>query len=609
MKKRILAPLLVFCGFATVYGQMVPREFYDQMRHNAAPRSDLPAGFAPGEREAMPAYIQQVTASRAGISTPPGGDLRTMAEWEEIQGLFVTWTSFPSILAQIVKAARQQTEVYIHCEDSVAVKNYLTGQSIPLSHIHYLPVEFNSIWMRDYGGNTVYKNDVDSMLFVDWIYNRPRPDDDAIPEYDAAALGVPFYQTYASPADLVNTGGNWMVDGFGTAFASKLILDENEPGNPYNVSAKSEAQINDIMADFMGIDRYIKMETLPYDGIHHIDMHMKLLDEETLLMGQYPAGVSDGPQIEANLLYVLDNFQSMFGTPYRIVRMPMPPGTGGGSWPSSGGSYRTYTNSVFVNNTLIFPSYREEYDTVAIRIYKENLPGYTIVPIDCDNSGSNIIAQSGAIHCITHSGGVADPLLISHQRLTDTYQTTGTYTIDAYMNHRSGIQTATLYYTTDTLQPYQSVNMTLTNAATHTYSGQIPAQPAGTRIWYYVSATSVSGKTQVRPIVAPEGWWTFKVLQNSNAGLAFGENVFQQAAFPNPAGAITCIPIKTNVDLDGQLTLVDINGKAVRNIFQGRIPAGQDNRYFTDVSDLAAGVYSIVLYTQLGTKVQKLVVK
>ena len=38
------------------------------------------------------------------------------------------------------------------------------------------------------------------------------------------------------------------------------------------------------MKKFMGIERYIKMETLPYDEIHHIDMHMKLLDEETILM-------------------------------------------------------------------------------------------------------------------------------------------------------------------------------------------------------------------------------------------------------------------------------------------------------------------------------------
>jgi len=569
---------------------------------------DLPKGFAPRERELLPNYISSAKANRSGITSAPGGNLRTMAEWEELQGLFITWTSFPVIQAQIVKAAQLETTVYIHCSDSGQVKNYLTGQNIPLSNIKYLQIGFNSIWMRDYGGNTVYRNDVDSMIFVDWIYNRPRPLDDAIPEYDAAAMGVPFYQTYASPSDLVNTGGNFMVDGFGTAFASELILEENEPGNPYNVSVKSEAQINQIMADFMGLDRYIKMETLPYDGIHHIDMHMKLLDEETLLIGQYPAGVSDGPQIEANMLYVLDNHPSMFGTPYKIVRIPMPPSTSS-QWPSNNGSYRTYTNSVFINNTLIFPSYREEYDTIAIRIYRQNLPGYQIVPIDCDNTGSNIIQQSGAIHCITHSGGVAEPMLISHQRLSDTYQNTGFYTADAYINHTSGIQTASLYYTTDTALAYQALSMTLTNPANHTWTAQIPAQAEGTKIWYYISAMSNSGKIQVRPIVAPNGWWTFRVLANPNAGIEFNENVFEESVFPNPASAITCIPIKTNVDLDGELYITDINGKKIRSVYNGIFSAGQANRYYTDVTGMASGVYNIVLKTQLGNKVQKLVVR
>jgi agmatine deiminase len=39
-------------------------------------------------------------------------------------------------------------------------------------------------------------------------------------------------------------------------------------------------------------------------------------------------------------------------------------------------SYRTYTNAVFVNNTIIFPTYREEYDTTAYRIWGEICPGY-----------------------------------------------------------------------------------------------------------------------------------------------------------------------------------------------------------------------------------------
>ena len=33
-------------------------------------------------------------------------------------------------------------------------------------------------------------------------------------------------------------------------------------------------------------------------------MHMKLLNEETLLVAEYPEGLSDGPQIEENLQYI-----------------------------------------------------------------------------------------------------------------------------------------------------------------------------------------------------------------------------------------------------------------------------------------------------------------
>ncbi|MFN8165148.1 MAG: agmatine deiminase family protein [Bacteroidia bacterium] len=107
------------------------------------------------------------------------------------------------------------------------------------------------------------------------------------------------------------------------------------------------------------------METLPYDDIHHIDMHIKLLDEETLLVGEYPQGIADGPQIEANLQYVLSNFNSVFGTPYKVIRIPMPPDASN-SYPNVGGDYRTYTNSVFVNNTIILPTYSQQYDTTAI---------------------------------------------------------------------------------------------------------------------------------------------------------------------------------------------------------------------------------------------------
>ena len=168
------------------------------------------------------------------------------------------------------------------------------------------------------------------------------------------------------------------------------------------------------------------MPVLPFDGIHHIDMHMKLLDESTLMVSEYPQGVADGPQIEANLQYVLSNVTTKWGTPFDVIRIPSPPEFGGG-YPNQNGDYLTYSNAVFVNNTILLPTYYEQYDTTAIRVWEEAMPGYNVVGIDCDSPNEDIISLSGAIHCITHSVGVADPLMISHLPLQDTEDTENSY--------------------------------------------------------------------------------------------------------------------------------------------------------------------------------------
>ena len=235
-------------------------------------------------------------------------------------------------------------------------------------NITFLEGPYNSVWTRDFGPECIYENEVDSLYLLDWIYNRPRPQDDAMSDIIGTAKGINVYSSSQAPYDLVHTGGNFMADGFGTAFSSELVLDENGPNGQYNQTVKTTAQVKTLMDQWMGItpDRYVLMNTLPYDVIHHIDMHMKLIDEETLLIGEFPVGQSDGPQMESNLQAILADHNSVFGTPYRIVRVPMPSGTGASYPPSA--SYRTYANNVFVNKTVIVPTYREEYDLSLIHI-------------------------------------------------------------------------------------------------------------------------------------------------------------------------------------------------------------------------------------------------
>ncbi len=455
---------------------------------------DLPHYLTEHEKSSLQTY----TAPRfeSGFISPPNKPVRTMAEWEEFKGIMITWTSYTSILRQIVDYAQDEGLVYIVCSDSSTVKNYLTNGSVPLVNLRFISAQYNSIWIRDYGPWCVYSNNADSMYIIDWTYNRPRPLDDLIPGIFASHQNIPLYQMTTAPYNFVATGGNFMTDGNGTGFSSKLILNEN-PG-------KTEAEIDTMMRRFMGIKRYIKMNTLPYDGIHHIDMHMKLLDEETLLVGQYPAGIADGPQIEANLAYILSNFQTCYGRPFKVVRIPMPPDAQG-HYPNTGGDYRTYTNSLIVNKTVIVPTYALQYDTIALRIYRESMPGYRVVGIN----SNQIIPALGTIHCITKEIGVSEPIFISHPKILSTTNFSNGYNVKAYIKASSSISGAFVLWSVDTTQGFNSISMN--QFAPDSFSAAIPTQPLNTKIFYYISASSNTGRTINKPLTSPAGAHQFVV--------------------------------------------------------------------------------------------------
>lgn len=543
------------------------------------------------DRALLPAYIQsaknQTPLPGVNFVTPPVSPVRTIAEWEELQALVLGWKDYPTILREIVRAAKQETRViivYTTPNTVTSLTNYLAAAGIDTVNVTFVNNAVNTIWSRDYGPWSAYTNDVDTLITIDWIYNRPRPADDAIPGVVASLLNTPLYQTTTAPYDLVHTGGNFMTDGFGTGFSSELVLDENTLAGGFNVN-HTAAEVDSIMNQFMGINRYIRMPTLPYDVIHHIDMHMKLLDEQTILFGQYPSGIADGPQIEANLLYVLNNYPSVFGTPYKIVRIPMPDDNN--LWPNNGGDYLTYSNSSFINKTIIVPVYGVPEDSIALSIYRNQLPGYKVVPITC----SSIIGALGALHCITKEIGTTDPLLISHQPLENTTDTINDYTVGAYIKHRSGINTASVYWTTDTTQSWTSAAL-LPGALPDKFFGSIPAQSPGTTVYYYIEGTANSGKSQVRPMPAPQGWWKFNVT--GTVTLNETQRIEVKKPFPNPCKAITCIPVNVNEAGNYTVSLMDASGKKILAVQDGFLSSGQKNLFF-DASTLADGLYTILI--------------
>jgi agmatine deiminase len=514
----------------------------------------------------------------------PASPVRTMAEWEELDGIIITWASYQNILSQIVDAAQEEGMVWIICSDSNSVKSYLQNSGVPFTNLSFIIAPFNTVWCRDYGPWCVYTQTGDTLGFVDFKYNRPRPLDDNIPAVLSDKWSLPLYQTISGQDSLAHTGGNFMVDGFGTGFASKLIENENPWHTP--------AHIDSILYRYCGIQigRMVRMTTLPYDGIHHIDMHMKLLNEETILVGQYPPGIADGPQIEANIQYILNNYTDCYGRAYKIVRIPMPPDANGHYPPSS--DYLTYTNSLIVNRTALVPIYSLPQDTTALRIYRENMPGYTIIGIDCNQ----IIPASGAIHCITKEIGSRNPVLIYHASLQNTEDTIHNYIVNANIKNRYGIDSAFIYWTTDTSLGYNKTLMTYSGG--QNWSGSIEHQSNGKSVYYYIKARTTNGKYFSKPITAPRGYWKFDI-QNST-GIVNNENnlpgvflLYQN--YPNPFNPSTTIkfyipPFKNEKTIKVNLSIYDITGRKISTLIDKVLKYG-NYQYIFNGYTLSSGVY------------------
>ena len=533
----------------------------------------LPKGLTEEEKKDYIEFINNPPAPKNAMQ--PTAPPRTPGEWEEAEGVIVSWAAFSPELREIVREAREVAKVYIICDDCSTVQNYLTNGGVSMTNIEMLQPPFNSVWVRDYGPQSVYLDNGD-LAIIDWLYNRPhRPDDNNIPNYMANHLGAPFYQLSGSSGMLVATGGNFMSDGHGSGFSSKLILTENP--------SYTEAQIDQIKYDYMGIDRYIKMDELPYDIISHLDMHMKLLDEETLLVAQFPSGVSDGPYIEANLQYVLNNYNTAFDRDYQVVRIPMVPSSSGQYPPNS--HYRTFTNSLILNELVLVPQYGHHLDETGLQIYRDAMPGYNVVGVNMEN----VIAYAGAIHCITREIAATDPIHISHARRRIALVEEDEIDFKAVVNSPSGIESVYLMWTDDIENGFEAVEMTFENGE---YYAHLEGEELeeGMMIHYYLEATNNNSKTIAKPLVAPEGYYSFEVKLIDDTSIDENKIHPTFALYPNPATSIITFSASPKF-AGGSLSITNMQGKTV---FETEIDRNDyDILMSIDVNNLPGGIYVV----------------
>ena len=322
------------------------------------------------------------------ITDPPDSIIYAPAEFDTVAGILFAWEAYSTLLTDLIKEVAEDDTAWVIVDNSTeqnSVYSTLTNANVNMDHVVFEVVPTNSVWIRDYGPWWIYEPG-DKRGIIDLTYNRPRPQDDSFPELFAESFGVNYYGL-----DLVEAGGNMLLDGKGAVIVSDVIFDASQGFDP-NLT---EDQLSQYFLDYYGVHKVIIAPHLINDGTGHIDMFVKIINDSTIIVGEYEnqsAGYPGNYDLCNQVANQLTNETNGDGRPFNVIRMPMPP--------YSNGITYTYVNSLLVNNKVLVPIYgfTDSFanDTDVLSQYEEIIPGSEAIGFDCNQ----IIPANGAIHCI-----------------------------------------------------------------------------------------------------------------------------------------------------------------------------------------------------------------
>lgn len=569
----------------------------------------LPAARTAAERQLSMERAAQKRMLKAEEKFPAA--IRYPGEFEESQAIFISWSydydnngnvlgadvtsDYALVSARLADAIQKVVPVWIRIEktaDSTAILAYMSNRGTPLTNYKFILSPGDDWWTRDFGPNGVYVGNQDSLAFIDLKYYEGRDNDNDAPIVLANMMGIPNYSTR-----LNSEGGNLMADGFGTTFYSSMVDTINT--NPdYVFPAFSTQEIDAKMKTIFGGKQNINLTTLSCDGgTGHIDLYLKMIDEQTLMVSKYPDVItaSDKKTIEDNLQY-LTTFKSTYNRPFRIYRIPHPTGDNGTynrkTCSQINADARTFVNGTTVNNTYIFPSYSDnidgnkaQTDSVA-NLFKQIMPGYKIVDID-----SRLLSElGGEIHCITMQIPAENPVLFWHPSVDGfQYEFKNQFHILAKITNKSGVATAKCFWRIKGSTNFNTLN--LTDSAGY-FIGDIVANGLTNAdvVEYYLEAVTNNGKTATKPITAPEGYYSIffsKTTAIDEYEVTPKNYLFN--AYPNPANTSIKIPFYVKDNGKVTITVSDIMGRTLEQITPAQVNNGL-NEVAVNVTDLPNGI-------------------
>ncbi len=545
------------------------------------------------------------------ITPPPSGPITLDAEFDSCEGVFIRYPySFgANLFAEIVDAVQDVAVVYIVTSsqtNKTNCLNYLASHGVPDQNLEFIIAPTNTVWIKDYGPWFVRQQDSTlGIIDMPYAWNPSWTNDDHFPEFLEPYWGMDYYGP-----NIWHDGGNMMTDGHGTMMMSTYINDRN-PG-------MTNAQICQIYQDYFGQDTCYIFQRISIDLTGHIDLWAKIMNDTTILVARMQPNDPNYNLIE-NHAARMATIPTVYGTPFHIVRCPMPPVSS---------YYKSYLNSLLINHRALVPIYNLSYDAAALDSYRVALgPEWEVIGIDCNS----IAYAGGAIHCTTQNvphhewdyrvnadlnlDPVSPPIVIPANggSFNSTVQVQN---LDQRVIHFD-FWTEVRLPNGDLFTPLfkrEGLTLAASAALARTLTQFVPANaPPGTYTY-----RACIGSWLPRVISQADSFQFVKTGGGMDAadveGWACAEALvdFQPTAFslvsvyPNPFNPMTTIRYQLEVSSRIRLKIYDTAGRQVMTLVDGWRDAGTHSLTF-DGSSLTSGVYLLKLESGIYSVAEKLV--
>lgn len=405
-------------------------------------------------------------------TNPPAAPVRPIAEFEPASHVLIRYPlGIPvALVAHLSNTAQVICLVSSTSQQNSATSTFNNG-GVNMSNVSFMIAPTDSYWTRDFGPWFIMDGN-DQVAIVDFVYNRPRPNDNMIPQTFATQQNFTYYGM-----NVQQTGGNYMSDGINTAAQTTLVYEEN--------TSLGQTGVNNKMLQYMGASNYYVINDPNNTYIDHIDCWAKFLAPDKVLVRSVPTSHAQYAAIEQAANYFATR-NCAWGYPWKVYRVNTP-------------QNQPYTNSLILNHKVFVPIMNSSYDAAALQVYRNALPGYEVIGIS--SPSSTPWESTDALHCRTHEIADKQMLHITHMPVWGQHNESETINFNARIKAYSG---QALY--SDSLKVMWKVNQApwestlLQDLGSNNFTAMLAGFAAGDTVRYYIHAADASGRSIDHPL-------------------------------------------------------------------------------------------------------------